>query len=92
MGPVDAAGAGDVTFLTNDKHKAALEDSGAGAVILTKRLDGLKKPQLVVKDVNAALIEALTIFAPKMKSAPEGLDLALASALAKTRAAGCGTI
>lgn len=74
VGPVDAAGAGDVTFLTNDKHRAALEGSGAGAVILSKRLDGLKKPQLIVKDVNAALIEALTIFAPKMKSAPEGLD------------------
>ncbi len=74
VGPVDAAGAGDVTFLTNDKHRAGMENSGAGAVILTERLDGLNKPQLIVKDVNAALIEVLTIFAPKLKSAPEGID------------------
>lgn len=70
----DAAGAGDITFLTSDKHKAALEASGAGAVIVGARVEGFDKPQLVVGDVNAALIEALTVFAPKLKSAPVGID------------------
>ncbi len=74
VAPVDTAGAGEVTFLTNDKHKASLGASGAGAVIVGERVEGLDKPQLVVKNVEAALIEALTIFAPKLKPAPEGVD------------------
>ena len=74
VGPVDAAGAGEVTFLTNDKHKAALAGSGAGAVIVGERLDGSDKPQLVVENVDAALIEALTIFAPELKPARQGID------------------
>jgi UDP-3-O-[3-hydroxymyristoyl] glucosamine N-acyltransferase len=74
VAPVDTAGAGEVTFLANDKHKASLGACRAGAVIVAERIEGLDKPQLVVKNVEAALIEALTIFAPKLKSAPEGVD------------------
>src|SRR3989304_7458990 len=74
VAPVDTAGAGDVTFLTNDKHKASLGACGAGAVIVGERVEGLDKPQLVVKNVEASLIEVLTIFAPKLKSVPEGID------------------
>ena len=70
----DAAGAGEVTFLTSDKHKAALEASCAGAAIVGERVEGFGGPQLVVDDVNAALIEALTLFAPKLQPAPEGID------------------
>jgi UDP-3-O-[3-hydroxymyristoyl] glucosamine N-acyltransferase len=74
VAPVDAAGADDVTFLTSDKHKAALQTSEAGAVIVAERIEGLDTPQLVVENVDAALIETLTIFAPKLKSAPAGID------------------
>ncbi len=74
VGPTEAAGAGDVTFVTNDKHKASLEKSLAGAVIVSERLEGFDKPQLIVKNVDAALIEVLSIFAPKLKSATEGID------------------
>ncbi|MHC4425599.1 MAG: UDP-3-O-(3-hydroxymyristoyl)glucosamine N-acyltransferase [Planctomycetota bacterium] len=72
--PVEAAGESEVTFVTNDKHKAALSQSRAGAVIVSARLDGFDKPQLIVKNVNAALIEALSIFAPRLKAATEGVD------------------
>jgi UDP-3-O-[3-hydroxymyristoyl] glucosamine N-acyltransferase len=72
--PIEAAGENEVTFVTDDKHKAALDKSRAGAVIVSAHLDDLDKPQLIVKDINAALIEALSAFAPKLKAAAEGVD------------------
>jgi UDP-3-O-[3-hydroxymyristoyl] glucosamine N-acyltransferase len=74
VGPLETADESEVTFFSGDKHKAALEGSRAGAVIVSARLDGLDKPQLVVKNVNAALIEALNIFAPKLKAVTAGID------------------
>jgi len=74
VGTVAAAGANEVTFITDTKYIAGLEKSGAGAVIVGRRIEGLVKPQLIVKDVNAALIEALNIFAPKLKAAAKGID------------------
>ena len=74
VGPVEASGDSDVTFITDDKHKAALQKSRAAAVIVARCLDGLNKPQLIVKNVDAALIEALNIFAPRLKPATEGID------------------
>jgi UDP-3-O-[3-hydroxymyristoyl] glucosamine N-acyltransferase len=74
VAPVDAAGPDEVTFAGDDKHKAALEKSRAGAVIVSARQEGITRPQLVVKNVNAALIEALKAFAPQLKRPPEGID------------------
>ncbi|MHC4175084.1 MAG: UDP-3-O-(3-hydroxymyristoyl)glucosamine N-acyltransferase [Planctomycetota bacterium] len=74
VGPVEASGDSDVTFITDDKHKAALHKSQAAAVIVAGRFDGLNKPQLIVKNVDAALIEALNVFAPRLKPATEGVD------------------
>ena len=74
VSPVKAAGESEVTFVTNDKHKASLSQSHAGAVIVSARIEGLDKPQLIVKNVDAALIEALRIFAPDLKAATEGID------------------
>jgi len=71
---VEAASESDVAFITNDKHIAALDKSRAGAVIVAKRLDGLDKPQLIVKNVSAALMEALNIFAPRLNAITEGID------------------
>ena len=72
--PAEAAGGSDVTFVTDARHEEAVAGSGAGATIVAKRIDGLAMPQLVVKDVNAALIETLNLFAPKLKPAVEGVD------------------
>jgi UDP-3-O-[3-hydroxymyristoyl] glucosamine N-acyltransferase len=74
VGPIKTSGESEVTFVTGDKHKASLEGSSAGAVIVSELIDGLDKPQLVVENVNAALIEALTIFAPKLKAVTSGID------------------
>ncbi len=74
VGPVKTAGGNEVTFVSGDKYKAALAGSRAGAVIVPECIEGLDKPQLIVKNVNAALIEALNIFAPKLKAVTPGID------------------
>jgi len=74
VGPVETADESEVTFVSDEKHKAALEGSRAGAVIVSERIDDLDKPQLIVKNVNAALIKALNIFAPQLKAVTAGID------------------
>jgi UDP-3-O-[3-hydroxymyristoyl] glucosamine N-acyltransferase len=74
VSPITAAGEHEVTFVTDHKHKAALDGSNAGAVIVSEQIDSYKKPQLIVKNVNAALIEALKIFAPNLKAPVVGVD------------------
>jgi UDP-3-O-[3-hydroxymyristoyl] glucosamine N-acyltransferase len=72
--PIEAAGETDVTFVTGDKHKAALDRTRAGAILVSTHLETLSKPQLIVQNVNTALIEVLNIFAPKLKPPAEGID------------------
>ena len=87
VGPVEAACETDVTFITDGsgyggrsgeakdaRRTSELGKSRAGAVIVSKRIEGLAKPQLVVKNVDAALIEALRIFAPELKAVTAGID------------------
>jgi UDP-3-O-[3-hydroxymyristoyl] glucosamine N-acyltransferase len=72
--PVEAAGPGEVTFVTDARHAVAVAKSGAAAVIVARPVAGLPKLQLVVKDVNAALIETLNVFAPQLTPAAPGVD------------------
>ena len=72
--PIEAAGESDVTFVTDARHQAAVAGSRAVAVIVAKPIDGLAMPQLLVADVNAALIATLHLFAPQLKPPVEGVD------------------
>ena len=72
--PAAAAGVNDVTFVTDSKHEGAAAASAAAAVLVAKPIDGLAAPQLVVEDVNAALIQVLRLFAPPLKPPVEGVD------------------
>lgn len=74
VGPLSAAGESEVTFVTSDRHLAALAQSRAGAAIVAARIHGFNGPQLIVTNVDAALIETLNLFAPELKAAPEGID------------------
>jgi UDP-3-O-[3-hydroxymyristoyl] glucosamine N-acyltransferase len=74
VGAVDQADERTIAFVTDQKHIPKLQTSRAGAVIVGKRIKDLAKPQLLVKDVNTALIEVLSVFAPKLKAAVEGID------------------
>lgn len=74
VGAVDQADESTVAFVTDQKHIPKLQTSRAGAVIVGERIKDWGKPQLIVKNVNAALIEALCVFAPPLKAAVEGID------------------
>jgi len=74
VGAVETAGQSDVTFITDSRHMAGLEKSRAGAVIVARRIEGLAKPQLIVENVDAVLIEVLNLFAPKFRTVVEGID------------------
>lgn len=66
VGTIEAAGLDQVTFMDSPKRASALASSQAAAVILSKPVEGIKMAQLVVKDVDAALIAALKAFAPAL--------------------------
>jgi UDP-3-O-[3-hydroxymyristoyl] glucosamine N-acyltransferase len=87
VGPVEAATSTDVTFIRGSdryglpaangldaKRLCKLEKSKAGAVIVAKPIAGLAGPQLIVKNVDAALIEALKVLAPELKPPAAGID------------------
>jgi len=87
VGPLETAGENEVAFIRGPKenpvpssmsadgrHLAAVKHSLAGAIITGSRIEDSDRPQLIVKNVNAALIEAQKIFAPKLKPVAEGID------------------
>jgi UDP-3-O-[3-hydroxymyristoyl] glucosamine N-acyltransferase len=74
VGPVTAADQAMLTFLADEKHLAELKKSNCGAAIVNKPIEEFSQSQLIVKNVNAALIEALKIFAPKLEPAAPGVD------------------
>ncbi len=74
VAPIDTAGKDNITFASGEKFISRLKDSNAAAVILDHRIEDLAMPQLVVKNVNAALIKTLEIFAPVLKGLPPGID------------------
>jgi UDP-3-O-[3-hydroxymyristoyl] glucosamine N-acyltransferase len=73
FGPISTASADQVTFLSDGKYAARLASSAAAAVIVKEPVDGFTGPQLVVKDVNAAIIAALEIFAPVLARPQAGI-------------------
>ena len=74
VGAVNQADERTIAFIIDQKYIPKLRTSRAGAVIVDRRIKDLAKPQLIAKDVNAALIETLSVFAPKLKVAAEGID------------------
>lgn len=73
VGPISSADQNTLTFVSDDSRLAELKGSSAAAAIVAKTIEDLPMPQLVVKNVNAALIEALKIFAPRLEPPPPGV-------------------
>jgi len=63
---LDAAGPTDITFVTTEKHALSAADCDAGAIIVGQAFEQLSRPQLVVANVDKALIETLALFAPRL--------------------------
>jgi len=74
VGPVGSADENGITFIADKKHLSQLGKSRAGAVIVGEKVEDWTRPQLVVKNVNAALIEVMKIFAPKLRPVLPGVD------------------
>jgi UDP-3-O-[3-hydroxymyristoyl] glucosamine N-acyltransferase len=73
VGTIETAAADEITFVSSDKHLAKLADSKAAAVKVAKAVDSCAMSQLVVKNVDAALIVALKLFAPKLSPQTAGV-------------------
>jgi len=70
---VDAASESQVTFAADDKVLEKLKSSKAIAVLVTEKIESLSKTQLVVEDVNTALIKTLEVFAPELQKPAAGV-------------------
>lgn len=64
VGTIEAASPEQVTFMEGGRHAAKLASSRAAAVIVKQLVKAAAMPQLLVKDVDQALIAALKAFAP----------------------------
>ncbi len=71
---VESAAGNQITFMAERKRSRGLEHSEAGAVITREPMEGISMAQLVVKDVEAALIETLKMFATEPPPPPVGVD------------------
>ena len=70
---LEAAEPDQMTFVTGPQYVQSARRSGAGAFLVHEIIDGLEAPQLLVRDVGAALIDVLTLMAPKMKAPAQGV-------------------
>jgi UDP-3-O-[3-hydroxymyristoyl] glucosamine N-acyltransferase len=71
---VEAADMNEVTFVSGEKYIGKLQHSRAGAIITSKKINDLQKTQLITENVEAGLIKALSIFAPKLAPMKPGID------------------
>jgi len=74
VGPLESAGEREISFVSDAKHTPKVYRSSAAAFIVGARITGLDRPQLVVGNVEAALIEAMHLFAPRLKGMTAGVD------------------
>ena len=56
----------EVCFLTSEKHAKAVAQSAAAGILVAQPLDDCAMAQLVVEQVDAALITLLKLFEPKL--------------------------
>ena len=63
---LDLAGSEDVSFVASEKHADKAKESKAAAIMVSQRLEGVSGTQILVENVDAALIKVLGIFAPKL--------------------------
>jgi UDP-3-O-[3-hydroxymyristoyl] glucosamine N-acyltransferase len=73
VGAVEAAAPDQVTFMDSPRLAASLAASGAAAVIVKQQVKDLAMPQLIVPDVDRALIAALTALAPALAPPAAGV-------------------
>ncbi len=73
VGAVDSAQPDQITFTGNERAAQGVKGSQAAAVLVTEKIENLAKPQLVVGNMDVALIEVLTLFAPQLNPPSVGI-------------------
>lgn len=67
------ANATEVTFVSSGRHLSTALKGDAAAVVVNKPTTGSPKPQLVVENVDVAVIKILTYFAPDLNPLTPGI-------------------
>ena len=70
----EVAGSDNVTFISSDKYLPQLVNSKAGAVIIKQQVDGFSGAQLIVDNVDIALVGTLKLLAPPLKPQAPGIS------------------
>jgi UDP-3-O-[3-hydroxymyristoyl] glucosamine N-acyltransferase len=63
---IQDAAASEICFLTSEKHAKGISKTRAGAILVGQLLDNFPAEQVVVGDVDLALIALLKMFAPRL--------------------------
>ncbi|HIJ66838.1 MAG TPA: UDP-3-O-(3-hydroxymyristoyl)glucosamine N-acyltransferase [Planctomycetes bacterium] len=63
---IEQADPSQISFVTSKRYGRKIAGTKAAAVIVTKQIDSVAACQLVVENVEAALITVLNLFAPKL--------------------------
>jgi UDP-3-O-[3-hydroxymyristoyl] glucosamine N-acyltransferase len=74
IAPIEVASQGDITFVTGEKYLSMLQRTSASAVISFQKIEGCAKPQLITKDVKAAILKTLELFAVKVEPPQPSID------------------
>lgn len=69
VGSLETASPEQVSFVSSDKFAEKANKSQAAAFLVKKKLEHIDTPQLIVENVDIALIHTLNIFAPKLTPA-----------------------
>src|SRR5690349_18958415 len=70
VGPIASAKAGDVTFVTSAEYEQFLSTTGATAVIVARRHNDLRMPQIVHRNPYWCFAKAMQIFYKAPKPTP----------------------
>jgi UDP-3-O-[3-hydroxymyristoyl] glucosamine N-acyltransferase len=64
VAPLESAGEGDLTFLTNPKYASTAATTRASAILAEKEIPGVSKPFLLSSNPYAALAKVIALFHP----------------------------
>ncbi|MCD4830645.1 MAG: UDP-3-O-(3-hydroxymyristoyl)glucosamine N-acyltransferase [Anaerohalosphaeraceae bacterium] len=73
MAPIKSACASEIAFVSEEKYVQDIPASKAGAVLVNRKVDNAPMPLLVVKNVDAAVIETLAKFMPELTPPKPGI-------------------
>lgn len=71
---IGQAGPGELSFVSDAKHHQLAAQSQATALLVEDLIDGFGGSQLLVANVQRALIDVLQMFAPVLEALPCGID------------------